>query len=140
MDRVSSERRSFIMSQVPSANSSPELLVRRMLHRSGLRYRLHVKSLPGRPDIVFSRLRLAIFVHGCFWHGHRHCRKGRLPKSRLEYWAPKIAANRERDMRASDLLKQQGWKVEYIWQCESKERTHLAKRLSLIFGRKITDE
>ena len=139
MDRVTSERRSYIMSRVPSINSSPELVVRKFLHRSGLRYRLHVKDLPGRPDIVLARLRLAIFVHGCFWHGHQDCPKGRLPKTRLEYWGPKIATNRERDKLVSDSLKHQGWRVEPIWQCETKNAATLRRRLSELVGRRVAD-
>lgn len=140
MDRVTSERRSYIMSRVPSTNSSPELVVRKLLHRSGLRYRLHANNLPGRPDIVLVSLQLAIFVNGCFWHGHQDCPKGRLPKSRLEYWGPKIAANRERDRQVSSLLKEQGWGVGRIWQCETKDRTTLARRLSVLVGRRIADD
>lgn len=140
MDSVTTDRRSYIMSRVPSTDSSPELFVRKLLHRSGLRYRLHAKNLPGRPDIVLVSLRLAIFVHGCFWHGHQDCPKGRLPKSRLQYWEPKIAANRERDGRVADILKQQGWRVESIWQCEIKDQSALARRLSLLVGRKVGDE
>ena len=140
MDRVTTARRSHIMSRVPSTDSTPELLVRKFLHRSGLRYRLHVKNLPGRPDIVLVSLRLAIFVHGCFWHGHRDCPKGRLPKTRLDYWGPKIAANHDRDSRVAESLAKQGWRVEPIWQCETKDRKALARRLSLLVGRKIADE
>ena len=140
MDRVSTDRRSYIMSRVPSTDTSPELLVRKLLHRSGVRYRLHDRRLPGRPDIVLVGIRLAIFVHGCFWHGHQNCRKGRLPKTRLEYWRPKIAANQGRDRRVAETLKEQGWTVESIWQCDTKDRKILAKRLSLLVGRKGADE
>ena len=140
MDHVTREQRSYIMSRVPSYDSSPELLVRKLLHRSGLRYRLHVKNLPGRPDIVLARLKLAIFVHGCFWHGHQDCPKGRLPKSRIEYWGSKISENRDRDGRVAESLKQQGWQVELIWQCETKDRKALAERLSVLVGRRVTDE
>ena len=140
LDRVTTDRRSYIMSRVPSTGSSPELIVRKLLHRAGLRYRLHAKNLPGRPDIVLVTLRLAIFVHGCFWHGHQDCPKGRLPKSKLEYWGPKITANRERDRRVVESLNQQDWNVELIWQCETKDRVALTKRLSFLVGRKIADE
>lgn len=140
MDHVTRERRSYIMSRVPSTDSSPELVVRRLLHKSGLRYRLHVKGLPGRPDIVLTRLRLAIFVHGCFWHGHQDCPKGRLPKSKVEYWRPKIAANRERDKRALESLKRQGWRVAPIWQCETRDRKVLTSRLSKLVGREVVDD
>ena len=140
MDRVTPDRRSYIMSRVPSNDSSTELIVRKLLHRSGLRFRLHHKHLPGRPDIVLTNLRLAIFVHGCFWHGHVGCPKGRLPRSRLEYWAPKIAANRERDTRVIVSLQAKGWRVETVWQCETKDRTILTKRLTAVVGREVRDE
>lgn len=95
------------------------MLVRRALHKLGYRYRLHAKDLPGRPDMVFPAKQKAIFVHGCFWHGH-DCAKGRLPKSRPEYWIPKIEANKARDERVIDELKKSGWDVMVIWQCQTK--------------------
>ena len=117
VDRVPPERRSFIMSSVRSKDTKPELLVRRFLHKLGYRYRVHRRDLPGSPDLVFPSRRKAIFVHGCFWHGH-DCRWGRLPKSKLDYWKPKIEANRERDQRNVAALKDAGWSVKVVWQCE----------------------
>lgn len=119
-DHVTPERRSFIMSQVGTKNTKPEMVVRRALHRLGYRYRLHRKDLPGSPDIVFPGCRKAVFVHGCFWHGHG-CRWGKLPKSRPDYWQPKIDANRERDSRNIRALNASGWDVLVVWQCELKE-------------------
>ena len=95
-DRVSPKKRSYIMSRVKTKDTGPELLLRRALHKRGYRYRVNVKKLPGKPDIVFPSRRKLVFVHGCFWHGH-DCRWGRPPKSNAEYWKPKVRANRKRD-------------------------------------------
>lgn len=119
-DHVTKERRSFIMSQVGSKDTKPEMIVRRALHRLGYRYRLHRQNLPGSPDLVFVSRRKVIFVHGCFWHGHG-CRWGQLPKSRSEYWKNKIETNRERDRRNLNALKKQGWTALTVWQCELKQ-------------------
>jgi DNA mismatch endonuclease (patch repair protein) len=119
-DRVSPKVRSKIMSSVGTRNTGPEMTLRRALHRLGFRYRTNHPDLPGRPDIVFPRLKKAIFVHGCFWHGHR-CRKGRLPKSRLGYWGQKIEANRQRDRRSLRLLRKSGWSAFVVWQCGLKD-------------------
>ncbi|POF34180.1 DNA mismatch endonuclease (patch repair protein) [Roseibium marinum] len=104
------------------------MVVRQLLHSHGYRYRLHRKDLPGRPDIVFASKRKAIFVHGCFWHGH-NCDKGKLPKSKLEYWTPKIAANKARDAKNVAELEAKGWKVLVIWQCELPDNQTLWLKL-----------
>lgn len=132
MDRVTAERRSYIMSRVPTRDSRPELLVRKMLYDKGYRYRLHPSKLPGRPDIAIPRLRMAIFVHGCFWHGHDGCVKGGLPKSNVEYWSKKICENRRRDANVLQALAASGWTVEVVWQCETKDPGMLAQRLEEI--------
>lgn len=119
MDTRTPEKRSEIMSAVRTEDTGPELLVRKLLSAQGYRYRLHRKDLPGRPDIVFPGRRKAVFVHGCFWHGHR-CAKGRLPKSRLRYWKPKIAENKKRDARNLAELRRLGWSVLTVWQCQLK--------------------
>lgn len=119
-DRLTPERRSRLMARIGPKNTKPELTVRRMLHAAGWRYRLHRKGLPGTPDIVFGTRRAVLFVHGCFWHGH-HCRLGRLPKTRTEFWSEKIAGNRARDLRKVDELVEQGWRVMTIWQCGLKD-------------------
>ena len=124
-DHVSEKKRSYIMSRVPSKNSRPEMAVRKALHERGLRYRLHRKDLPGTPDIVFPKQQVAIFVHGCFWHGHDGCAKSRLPTTRREYWAAKIGRNRERDWQAIATLNRLGWETEVIWQCEVKKTPRL---------------
>ena len=116
------------MQRVKGKDTQPEKIVRSLLHRLGYRFRLHRKDLPGTPDIVFPSRRLALFVHGCFWHGHG-CRIGQLPKSRLDYWQPKIEANRARDRRNEAALAEAGWRVATVWQCELADREALADRL-----------
>ena len=128
MDTRTPEQRRRIMQAVKSKNTGPELTVRRLLHGMGYRYRLHRKDLPGKPDIVFVSRRKAIFVHGCFWHGHG-CSKGRLPKSRLDYWQPKIAGNVARDRMKIDRLRSSGWDVLVVWQCEIADLDATAARL-----------
>lgn len=117
MDTRTRQERSKIMSSVHTKNTGPELAVRKLLSAEGYRYRLHRKDLPGCPDIIFPSRRKAIFVHGCFWHGHR-CTKGRLPKSRLQYWKPKIAQNKKRDIRNIAKLRRSDWRVIVVWQCQ----------------------
>ncbi|NKI94671.1 DNA mismatch endonuclease (patch repair protein) [Rhizobacter sp. SG703] len=104
------------MKKIRGKDTKPELVVRSLLHRLGYRYRLHRKDLPGTPDIVFASRKSVLFVHGCFWHGHG-CRIGRLPKSKLDYWGPKIEANRLRDGRKEAALSEAGWTVGVVWQC-----------------------
>lgn len=134
MDNRNPEQRSAIMSRVRGKDTAPELAVRRLTFALGYRYRLHRKDLPGRPDIVFPSRRKAIFVHGCFWHGHG-CEKGRLPKSRLDYWQPKIATNRDRDARQVKGLEDLGWKVLTLWQCELKDPRQVAIKIKRFLGR-----
>jgi len=121
VDHVTARRRSRIMRSVGTANTGPEMAVRRALHRRGFRYSLHRRDLPGSPDIVFPSRRKILFVHGCFWHGHS-CSWGNLPKSRIEYWQPKIEANRKRDARNVKDLKADGWAVLVVWQCELRDK------------------
>lgn len=128
VDHVSADVRRRIMASVQTKDTGPEMLVRGMLHALGYRYRLHRKDLPGSPDLVFPRLRKVVFVHGCFWHGHG-CQWGRLPQSKLDYWGPKIEANRERDARNVAALGQAGWGVLIIWQCELRERESALEKL-----------
>lgn len=120
VDHVSAERRSRIMARVGQKDTKPEMILRRALFSLGYRYRLHSHLLPGRPDLVFPARKKAIFVHGCFWHGHG-CRWGKLPKTRLDYWGPKIRANVERDERALTKLAEGGWSAYVIWQCELRQ-------------------
>ena len=116
------------MQSVKQKNTKPEVAVRRVLHAAGYRFRLHRKDLPGRPDIVLPGRRKAIFVHGCFWHAH-NCEKGRAPKSKLDYWGPKLAGNVERDERKARELKEAGWDVLTVWQCETVDPEHLRDTL-----------
>lgn len=118
MDSVSHERRSEIMSRVRSKDSRPEMLVRRLVFALGYRYRLHRRDLPGCPDLVFAQRKKVIFVHGCFWHRHARCPLARLPRSRLEFWIPKLEANKVRDRRNRRELRKTGWQVLTIWECE----------------------
>ena len=120
VDHVTPERRSFIMSKVGQKNTKPEIILRRALHALGYRYRLHRRDLPGTPDIVFPSRRKVILVHGCFWHGHG-CRWGQLPKSRPEYWRPKIETNQERDKKTLTALREAGWEPLVVWQCELRD-------------------
>ena len=128
MDRLSPERRSWLMSRVRGTNTKPELAVRSMLHRMGYRFRLHRRDLPGTPDIVLPRRSAVIFVHGCFWHGHA-CKRMKMPKSRVDYWEEKIETNRRRDRRKRRQLRALGWDVIVVWECELKRPEALAAKL-----------
>lgn len=129
VDFVSQEKRSRIMRGVKQKNTKPEMAVRQLLHRMGLRFRLHRKDLAGRPDIVLPRHKTAIFVHGCFWHQHHACKDGRIPANNRDYWKPKLARNVERDKEAVDALEAIGWKVHIIWECEVRDLTALECRV-----------
>jgi DNA mismatch endonuclease (patch repair protein) len=120
MDRLSSKRRSALMSRVRGKNTVPEWTLRRALHGLGYRYRLHVRSLPGCPDLVFPSRKKIIFINGCFWHYHANCRLGALPKSKLNFWRPKLEGNRRRDLRNINKLRRLGWGVLVVWQCGLK--------------------
>lgn len=134
MDTLSPSERSRRMARVKSKGTGPEMVVRRLLFSLGYRYRLHDRSVPGSPDIVFKRKKKAIFVHGCFWHRHDGCPLARLPKSRLDFWIPKLEGNRERDTRTLHQLKSLGWDVLVIWECELKDLNLLEKMLNGFLG------
>ena len=121
MDRLSPERRSWLMSRVRSKDTSPEMVVRRTAHAMGLRFRLHRKDLPGTPDLVFPRYRTVVFVHGCFWHRHPGCKKAGMPKTRVGFWREKFERNVERAGRDVGRLMELGWSVGVIWECETKD-------------------
>ena len=125
----SPEVRRRTMQAVKSKDTVPELLVRSLAHRMGYRFRLHRKDLPGKPDLVFPGRRKAIFVHGCFWHGHDCARGARVPKSNREYWTKKIARNQERDQAARTALTELGWKLTVLWECELSNATRIRHRL-----------
>lgn len=131
MDTLSKSARAERMSRVRGKDTKPEMIVRRLLHGQGYRYRLHARDLPGSPDIVFRGRRKAIYVHGCFWHRHpdETCKLARLPKSRREFWLPKLEGNRERDLRNQQLMIEKGWSFLLVWECEIPDRAHLVERL-----------
>jgi DNA mismatch endonuclease (patch repair protein) len=134
VDNRTESSRSALMGRIGSKNTAPELIVRRLLHSLGYRFRLHRKDLPGTPDIVLPGRRKAIFVHGCFWHAHG-CRIGRPPKSRPEFWEPKLARNRARDEENSRDLEEAGWEVLTVWQCETKDKVALSELLEKFLRR-----
>ena len=126
------EKRSAVMRRVKGRDTTPERTVRRLLTRLGARYRLHRKDLPGNPDIVLPGRRLAVFVHGCFWHGHDCARGARVPKANRDYWTAKVARNVARDERARDALTAAGWRVETVWECELKGEAAVQARLKTL--------
>lgn len=134
MDTRSKEKRSEIMAAVHSKDTGPEMLVRRFLWSKGMRYRVHAANIPGRPDVAVRRHKLAIFVHGCFWHGHEDCSRGRLPKSRLEYWGPKIEANKKRDIAIAEQLKWEGWHQVVVWECQLRTQQAAAAALQQLWN------
>lgn len=136
MDTLTPRQRSERMSKVRSRNTKPEMLVRGLAYKMGYRYRLHRRDLPGSPDLVFPARRKVIFVHGCFWHRHPDptCRLARLPKSKLDFWGPKLETNRKRDERNLALLMGLGWDTLEIWECQTKDRELLGARIRNFLG------
>jgi DNA mismatch endonuclease (patch repair protein) len=120
-DHITPQQRSYNMSRIRGKATKPELLVRQWLWSHGYRYRLNVKSVPGKPDIVLRKYRTAIFVNGCFWHGHEGCSKYVVPKSNTEFWLTKIERNKERDQKEYKILEDAGWHVIVIWECQLKK-------------------
>lgn len=120
MDHLTKTERSALMSKIRSKNTKPEMAVRRLIWAAGFRYRLHGKKLPGCPDLVFASMKKVIFVHGCFWHGHK-CRLQKLPKTRTKFWKQKIDKNKRRDSISARALHKEGWKSLTIWECEIKK-------------------
>lgn len=128
-DVHSQEIRSYNMSQIKGKNTKPEIILRKFLFSNGLRYRLHVNNLPGKPDLVFPKYGKVIFVHGCFWHGHQGCKFFIVPKTRTEWWLNKINGNRKKDLESISALRKQGWKVITVWECELKTGKNKLKSL-----------
>lgn len=122
VDSLTSERRSWNMSRIRSRNTGPERTLRSMLHRAGFRFRLHDRSLPGTPDIVMTKHRTAILVHGCYWHRHRECRNATTPSTRTDFWQEKFGATVARDERNLEALTELGWKPIVVWECDLKKR------------------
>lgn len=121
VEKIAPEVRSRMMSGIRGENTQPEMIVRSFLHRNRLRFRLHGRALPGKPDLVLPRWNVVVFVHGCFWHGHIACRYFKLPKTRTEFWRAKIDGNSRRDVVAVELLRQMGWRVAIIWECALRD-------------------
>lgn len=132
-DIYSKSKRSNIMSKISGKETKPEILVRKYLFAQGFRYRKNVKELPGKPDIVLSKYKIVIFIHGCFWHGHS-CKQGTLPQTNYKFWQEKIGKNLERDNRNILELKEKGWNVIIVWQCEIKNKKSKEARLNRLLG------
>ena len=134
-DKITPARRSENMRRIKSKGMKPEMIVRRLVHGLGYRYRLHRRNLPGKPDLVFGPRRAVIFVHGCFWHQH-DCRDGRVPSSNQDYWKPKLARNVERDAQVRRKLEALGWRLLVIWECEINDKVALSDRLIAFLGKR----
>ena len=133
MDHLTAEKRSANMARIKSKNTTPELLVRKLLFANGLRYRLHVKNLPGKPDICIKKYNTVIDVRGCFWHSHDNCKLATKPKTNKDYWEPKIQRNKDRDNSNQKLLEKLGFKVFIIWECEANNISSLSNKIEEIF-------
>ena len=132
MDRISQEQRSYTMSRVRSKNTTPEMIIRSFLHRKGFRFRLHVKKLPGTPDLVLSKYKTVIDVRGCFWHRHDACGRASIPYTNTEFWLNKFNRNVERDIKNENALRALGWRVIVVWECELKQRNRLDELIKQI--------
>ncbi|QAB15193.1 very short patch repair endonuclease [Hydrogenovibrio thermophilus] len=119
VDSLTAEKRSWNMSRISNKDTKPELIVRKLLHKNGYRFRLHRKDLPGKPDLVLPKYKTVIFVHGCFWHMHEGCKDAGIPKTRTEFWKKKLEENVKRDKKNIQLLKKLGWNVIIVWECET---------------------
>jgi DNA mismatch endonuclease, patch repair protein len=139
VDRLTPERRSWLMSRVASKHTTPELRVRRRAHAMGLRFRLHRRDLPGKPDLTFAKHDTVVFVHGCFWHRHPGCPKASTPKSRISFWEAKFASNVARDAMAEKKLREMGWRVLTIWECETKNDARLLAKIASIPDRRKSE-
>jgi DNA mismatch endonuclease, patch repair protein len=128
-DKLSKARRSWNMSRIRGTNTRPEVTVRSFLHRQGLRFRLHHRILPGRPDIVLTRSRTAVFVHGCFWHRHKRCKFAYTPKSNITFWQEKFLENVARDSRVVRRIRAMGWRVVVVWECQVHDFDLLIRRI-----------
>lgn len=133
-DTVTKEQRSLNMSLIRSKETKPEVFARSILHRLGFRFRKHVRQLPGKPDIILPKYKTAIFVHGCFWHQHKGCKRATIPKSNIDYWIPKLKGNVERDKQHRKNLEELGWNVAVIWECETKKADELIEKIKTIFA------
>jgi DNA mismatch endonuclease (patch repair protein) len=135
-DSLSAAQRSELMSRIRAKDTRPELAVRRLLHHMGFRFRLHVRNLPGCPDLVFPRLRKVVFVHGCFWHQHPNpeCKMARMPKSREQFWRRKLEGNRRRDLMKQEALLDMDWRFLVVWECELRDIPNLVDKLRMFLA------
>ena len=124
-DHLSKEKRSWNMSRISSKNTKPELIVRKILSQYDVRYRLHCKDLPGKPDISNKSKKFAVFVNGCFWHQHKGCKRSNIPKSNKDYWIPKLERNIQRQKESINSFKEMGWMTFIIWECELKNKSYI---------------
>lgn len=135
MDILTPQARSALMARIRAKNTTPEIVVRRLLHSMGFRFRLHRKALPGTPDIVFPQYRIAMLVHGCFFHSHAGCKFAYIPKTRTKFWRAKFAANVARDRKVQRALRKAGWTPIIVWECETFQLPRLIRRLKRILAR-----
>lgn len=134
MDRISKERRSWNMSRIKDRDTKPEMIVRSTLHKLGYRFRLHSRTLPGKPDIVMAKHKTVIFVHGCFWHRHDNCKFAYSPKTRIDFWQQKFLENIDRDVQVKLSLEKAGWRILVIWECQTKNIDRLRAHISNSFN------
>lgn len=140
VDSLDQAARSAVMARVRGKNTRPEMIVRKLVFAAGYRYRLHVRKLPGSPDLVFPSRKKVIFVHGCFWHRHDNCASSRLPKSRVGFWSDKLNGNKARDARNYEVLVQAGWQVLVIWECELGDLSMLEETVRIFLGPPGTEQ
>ena len=133
-DKLTPERRSDNMRMIRARHTSPEITIRKMVHTMGFRFRLHVGKLPGKPDLVFPKLGKIIDVRGCFWHQHKGCVDSHIPKTRVDYWRPKLLGNKRRDRRNERSLRDDGWRLLVVWECELRNLRQLTRRLAAFLG------
>jgi DNA mismatch endonuclease (patch repair protein) len=133
-DVFTPEKRSAIMARIKGQNTKPEILVRKLVHSLGYRFRLHQQKFPGKPDLVLQRHAKIVFVHGCFWHGHKGCSRAALPASNTAFWEKKIGGNRARDIKVRRKLTRSGWKTLVVWQCQTRNIEKLSERLKRFLG------
>ena len=136
MDNISKQERSRVMAAVKQKDTRPEIKVRSVLHKHGLRYRLHDKKLPGKPDLVFPKYQTVLFIHGCFWHGHpdEQCKLARIPKSNVKFWENKIQVNRQRDNKNIKLLHGLGWNIAVMWECEINSDSIFRRKIEVFYN------
>lgn len=132
MDHLTKKHRSWNMSRIRSRDTAPEKIVRKALTKLGWRYRLHSKKLLGKPDVVIPKIKTAIFINGCFWHQHKGCKRQTMPKANIKYWKPKLKRNVEKQKKDIMQLKKDGWKVNIIWECETKNEKNVSKKFKNI--------